>query len=128
VLGDVAARVPVFINRLGSGPISAKNGPIGSAEIFENGPTVTGEPEMRPFYDEFDDFDFGDDDVVSKIMREQEREERRLASKRRRGSTKKQRHEAFEPQDDFSDDDDFEVYDDYDDEEFDTYSGLDLDR
>ena len=26
---------------------------------------------MRPLYDEFEDFDFGDTDVVSKMMREQ---------------------------------------------------------
>jgi hypothetical protein len=104
---------------------------VGSAEIFQNSPTVTGEPEMRHFNDEFDEFDFSDDDIVTKIMREQEREERRLASRRHRGSARKHRHEAFVPQDDVDDvddDDDFEIYDDYDDDEFDTYSGLDLDR
>ena len=86
---------------------------------------------MRHFYDELDEFDFSDDDIVTKIMREQEREERRLASRRHRGSAKKHRHEAFEPQDEFDDvddDEDFEIYDEYDDDEFDTHSGLDLDR
>lgn len=86
---------------------------------------------MRPFYDDFDESEFGDNEMVNKIMREQEREERRLASHRRRGPSLKRRHEVLEPQDDVSDDDDyddFEEDDEYDDDEFDTYSGLDLDR
>ncbi|MDH3265375.1 MAG: hypothetical protein OEM25_00285 [Gammaproteobacteria bacterium] len=86
---------------------------------------------MRHYYDELDEFEFDDNDIVSKIMREQEREERRLASKRNRRSSMKRRHAVPEPQDDFSDIesyDEFDDYEEYDDDEFDTYSGIDLDR
>jgi len=83
---------------------------------------------MRPTYDDFDDFEFDDDKIVSRIMREQEREERRLASKRQRGTALKRRQEYFDSQEEFSDLESYEEFGDYDDDEFDAYSGLDLDR
>ena len=83
---------------------------------------------MRPTYDDFDDFEFDDNDLVSRIIREQEREERRLASKRQRGTTLKRRQEYFDSQEEFSDLESYEDFSDYDDDEFDAYAGLDLDH
>ena len=79
---------------------------------------------MRPVYDEFDEFNFNDNDLVSRYMREQEREERKLASKRRRGSFSKRHHESFDDGDDFDDVESYEDYSEYDEDEFDTYSGI----
>lgn len=83
---------------------------------------------MRALHDEFDEFVFGDSDMVQKIMREQEREERRLASRRRRTATAKYRFEPVDEIDDFSDLDSFEETDfsDYNEDEFDRYSGLEF--
>lgn len=77
---------------------------------------------MRPVYDDFDEFDFSDNDLVSRYMREQEREERRMANKRRRGSVGRRHPESFD--DDFNDLESYEEYDEYDEDEFDTYSGI----
>jgi hypothetical protein len=101
---------------------------MGFAEIFQNGSTVTGVFQMRPTYDDFDDFEFDDNDLVSRIIREQEREERRFASKRQRGKASKRRREYFDSQEDFDDFESYEEFIDYDDDEFDAYSGIDLDR
>ena len=80
---------------------------------------------MRPVYEEFDEFDFNDTDLVSRYMREQEREERRLASKRRRASVSRRRPESFDVDDDnFNDVESYEEYNEYDEDEFDTYSGI----
>jgi hypothetical protein len=82
---------------------------------------------MRPLYDEFEDFDFGDTDVVSKMMREQQREELRLASRRRSRNTKHRWESAFDDDDEFANVTSYEeldVYDDYDEDEFDSYADL----
>ena len=82
---------------------------------------------MRPLYEEFDDFDFGDDDIVAKMMREQEREEYRLASRRRSRPSKRHWLESLEADEDFSDVSSYEessAYDDYDEDEFDSYADL----
>lgn len=85
---------------------------------------------MRPFYDDFDEFEFDDSVAVKQMLREMEREDLRMASRRRRGPSNKKRWD-----DDFDDDliadnpgahEDYEIYDDYDDDEFDSYSGLDV--
>lgn len=83
---------------------------------------------MRHLYDEFDEIDFSDNDMVARIMREQDREELRLASRRGRRSAAKRRHEMFEPVEEFSDVESFDEFDDYDDDEFDSYSDMELDR
>lgn len=82
---------------------------------------------MRPLYDEFEDFDFGDTDVVNKMMREQEREELRLASRRRSRPTKRQWENTDEDEDEFENVTSYEeldIYDDYDEDEFDSYAEL----
>ena len=79
---------------------------------------------MRPVYDDFDEFDFSDNDLVSRYMREQEREERRLAIKRRRESAGRRRPESFDNDDDFNDVESYEEHNEYDADEFDTYSGI----
>jgi hypothetical protein len=84
---------------------------------------------MRPLYDEFEDFDFGDTDVVSKLMREQQREELRLASRRRSRNTKHRWDNAFEDEDEdefsnVSSYEELDIYDDYDEDEFDSYADL----
>ena len=82
---------------------------------------------MRPLYEEFDDFDFGDDDIVAKMMREQEREEYRLASRRRSRPSKRHWQESLEADEEFSDVSSYEessAYDDYDEDEFDSYADL----
>lgn len=82
---------------------------------------------MRPLYDEFEDFDFGDTDVVNKMMREQEREEQRLASRRRSRPAKRQWESTLDDEDEFSSVTSYEeldIYDDYDEDEFDSYAEL----
>lgn len=82
---------------------------------------------MRPWYDDFDEFDFDDSAAVKQMLREIQREEIRLASRRKRGPGNKQRWKE-EDDDDFEeleDYEDYEDYDDYDDDEFDSYSALD---
>jgi hypothetical protein len=78
---------------------------------------------MRHVYDEFDEFDYSDDDLVSRYMREQEMEERRLANRRRRGSVSRRRAERFDD-DDLSDVESYEEFSHYDEDEdeLDTYS------
>lgn len=85
---------------------------------------------MRPPYDDSDEFDFGDSLAVRRVIREQKREEIRLA-KRRAG-----RHgpSTRDPFDDLGDDvsfdttDDFDAYEDYDEDEFDSYSDISIDH
>jgi hypothetical protein len=82
---------------------------------------------MRPLYDEFEDFDFGDTDAVARMMREQQREELRLASRRRSRNTRHRWEESAIDEDEFSDVTSFEElddYDDYDEDEFDSYADL----
>ena len=82
---------------------------------------------MRPLYDEFEDFDFGDTDVVNKMMREQDREEQRLASRRRSRPAKRRWETALEDEDEFENVTSYEeldIYDDYDEDEFDSYAEL----
>lgn len=72
---------------------------------------------MRHVYDEFDEFDFSDDDLVSRIVREQEMEDRRLANKRRRGSLARRRPERFDEDDDLSDVESYEEFGQYEENE-----------
>ena len=67
---------------------------------------------MRRLYDDFEEFDFADSATVGRILREQRREERRFASRRYHGPALEDRA------------DDTEYYADYDDAEFDKYSGI----
>ena len=85
---------------------------------------------MRPLYEDFDELDFGDSDLVQKILREQEREERRMASRRRRGSSAKYTFRPIDEFEDYGSPVDFEEieYDDYDEDEFDRYSGINIDH
>lgn len=80
---------------------------------------------MRPLYDDLDDFDFADSEVVRQMLREQQREELRL-NRRWAGPRKKHRAEDFdddvEEDDDYEEYDEFDEYDDYDADEFDSYS------
>ena len=77
---------------------------------------------MRPLFDDFDEFAFGDSKAVSRILREQQREERRYASRK-----------PYSPGDeDYLDDmdgyDDYEEDSEYNEDEFDEHSGLDTDH
>ena len=73
---------------------------------------------MRPFYDDNDEFAFGDVGAIRRIMREQQREELRFARRSKVGPGDRDHWD-----DDDYDDDDFD-YDDYDDEEFDRHAGM----
>lgn len=66
-------------------------------------------------YDDFDDFDFANSAVVSRILREQLREEQRHALRRLHGPRDRD-------WDDDYDDGDYDDYDDYDEDEFDDYA------
>lgn len=80
---------------------------------------------MRPLYDDFDDYDFADSEVVRQMLREQQREELRL-HRRWAGPRKSRRtddldddHDKF---DDYEEFDEYDEYDDYNADEFDSYS------
>ena len=83
---------------------------------------------MRPLYDDFDEFDFDDSEVVRRMLREQYREERRFAGKKHRGPSGRHKVEEYDEYDDIGDLEDYEDYDEYNDDEFDMYSGLDITR
>lgn len=73
---------------------------------------------MRHVYDDFDEFDFNDNDLVSRFVREQEMEERRLLNKRRRrGSLSRRRPDRFDDDDDLSDVDSYEEFGQYEENE-----------
>lgn len=82
---------------------------------------------MRELFDDFNDIELDDNEIIERLMREMEEEERRLkeggaarpASKRRYGFAAQfvDNDEADEELDDEFDDDD----DDYDDEDYDDY-------
>lgn len=79
---------------------------------------------MHKSYDDFDDFDFDDREVVRRMLQEQAREELRMASRRRKGAADKYRWDRFdvdsdEPGNEF---DDLDDYSDYDEDEFDSYA------
>ena len=80
---------------------------------------------MRPLYDEFEDLDFGDMDVVNKMMREQEREDQRLASRRRSRPARHRWQSSLDDDEELSGVTSYEeidVFDDYDEDEFDSYA------
>lgn len=73
---------------------------------------------MRPKFDDFDEFAFGDSAAVSRLLREQLKEERRFASR-------KPHHTSPDDDEFFDEPDDYEDYDDdgdYNEDEFDEYS------
>lgn len=83
---------------------------------------------MQPLYeefDDFDDFDFSDTMAVERLLREQRREQRLLSRRRFRAS-----HGPRQSDDElgYEDADDYIDFDDYNDEEFDRYAGLDLEH
>jgi hypothetical protein len=72
---------------------------------------------MRPVYEDFDEFEFDDAAIVSRVLREQERADRRRAS--RKASGPKDRDQWNDDDwDDYEDSDDYDDYDDYDNDEF----------
>ena len=80
---------------------------------------------MSTVYDDLDDFEFDDNEIVKRMLREQAREELRIASRRRSGPGNKRRWE--DDSDDLNDDEyeyeDYdEDYDGYDEDEFDEYA------
>lgn len=81
---------------------------------------------MRTVYDDIDDFEFDDNEIVKRMLREQAREELQMASRRRHGPSDKRRWEDDEDDDDdyddFDDDDPDDDYDDYDEDEYDEYA------
>ncbi len=85
---------------------------------------------MHMGYDDFDEFEFDDNEVVRRVLREQAREEIRWANRRRKGLGDQHRPTHFD-YDDSSLDDDFDndyeeygEYEDYDEDEFDNASGV----
>jgi hypothetical protein len=83
---------------------------------------------MPKGYDDIDEFEFNDNEIVQRMLREQAREERRMASRRRKGPGNGRHPEDDldfddEDYDDDFDDDDDDDYDDYDEDEFDEYAG-----
>lgn len=77
---------------------------------------------MRHMNDDFDDFEFDDDAIVNKFLREQSREERRYGHRKHHSAGHPRDYDDY---DDFSDDDDFE---DYDDDDFDGDDDLDIEH
>jgi hypothetical protein len=78
---------------------------------------------MRPLYEDFEDFDeldFPENMAIDKVMRSPRRSERRAFNKKRLA---RYAADPSDGMDDFDIDDDIN---DYDDDEFDTYAGLDL--
>ncbi len=81
---------------------------------------------MRKVYDDFEEFELDDNEIVRRIMREQAREEMRMASRRRKGPASRYPSNGYDYDDesDLDDDyDDFAEYEDYDEDEFDSYAG-----
>ena len=81
---------------------------------------------MRPLYEELDGFDFDDTLDVKRSMREQRREAERLA--RRRAGRGRSSMKLFADPDDDVDSDFIEVYEDYNEDEFDSYSDISIDH
>jgi hypothetical protein len=85
---------------------------------------------MHMGYDDFDEFEFDDNEVVRRVLREQAREEIRWANRRRKGLADNNRSGHYDYDDSsFKDDldDDYEEYgdyEDYDEDEFDNASGV----
>ena len=83
---------------------------------------------MREFYDDFNDIEFDDNEIIERLMLEMEHEERRLKDAVAFGPRRKRRFSFDDGFDDDIDDD----YDDLDDEDDDyddeDYDDLDDDR
>jgi len=83
---------------------------------------------MRPPYDDFEGFDYADNFAVKKILREQRREERRMSKRRSSGPRDDEFLDDFDDTDSYTRFDDAVDYDDYNEDEFDRYSGLSVDH
>ena len=81
---------------------------------------------MRPPFDDFDEFAFGDSAAVNRLLREQRKEERRFSSRKPHASHASPDDDEFI--DDAEDYEDYEDYGDYNEDEFDEYSGMDSDH
>ena len=82
---------------------------------------------MRKVYDDFEDYDLDDSEMLRRVLREQAREELRFASRRRRGKANKYPPSGFDFDDELELEDDLpgcEDFDDYDEDEFDSYAGM----
>jgi hypothetical protein len=85
---------------------------------------------MRPLFDDFDEFDFDDYPSVARLLREQRLEESHSSKIRSHGPRHKRQFDEDDDYDDFdfdyedNDNDDFKEYDDYDEREFDSYAGV----
>ncbi len=78
---------------------------------------------MRPPFDDLDEFAFGDNAAVDRILREQRKEERRYASRKPHDSPDDD--EYLDGMDEYED---YEDYGDYNEDEFDEHSGVDTDH
>ena len=74
---------------------------------------------MTRIYDDFDEFEFDDSFAVRKMLQEMRRDELRKAIQRKRGNTQQHHWDDFDDDDEYGASDDYE---DYDDDEFDSYS------
>jgi hypothetical protein len=89
---------------------------------------------MRPSYDDFDDFEFDDSELMKRMLREQNREQRRLASRRYHGPGSRRRSRSYSDYSDYDEFDgveeyeEFDDFEEYDDDEFDEYAGIGTDR
>ena len=87
---------------------------------------------MRPLFEDIDEFDFDDYPVVARLLREQRMEESHLSGRKSHGPKHKRQFDNDDEYDDFGDNDDYDSYDedygDYDEQEFDSYAGIGVNR
>ena len=90
---------------------------------------------MRPLFEDFDEFDFDDSPSVARLLREQRLEDSRFGSRKSHGPKHKRQFDNDDEYDDFGDNDDYDDYDsydedygDYDEQEFDSYAGIGVNR
>ena len=86
---------------------------------------------MREFFDDFNDIEFDDNEIIERLMREMEEDDRRQKHAGTAGPRSKRRYgfddrsadddEADDEFDEFDDDDDDDEYEDYDDYDEDRY-------
>lgn len=84
---------------------------------------------MREFFDDFNDIEFDDNDIIERLMREMEEDERRQKNAGARGPVSKRRYGFVDGPND--DDDSDEGYDDDfddDDDEYEDYEDYEEDR